>query len=194
MTNFFLIVAVPILPDYLTQLDEASAQNNLDNLQENLIYKNLYLHYVSHMFGKQSSLKPFNETLPKKYFEFDVVHDKLWNNNKLNEENSAVGFLLAIKALVQLIATPFVTNLINSFGYRIPAVFGTFGLFTASISILLETKSTLMIFNRIFYYFSVCFRKKLLSIVSCKSNSRCSFSLYQCMWNEYSGTSMNTSN
>lgn len=132
---------MPILPDYLSQLDEESIQNSLDNLQENVKYKNLYLHYVSKMFGKQNSMKHFNETLPTNHFQFDVVHDKLWNDNKLNEENTSVGFLLAIKAFVQLIATPFVTTLINSFGYRIPAVFGTFGLFAASLSILSQNKS-----------------------------------------------------
>lgn len=127
-------VSVPILPDYLSQLDEASIKNNLENLQENVKYKNLYLHYVSNMFGKQNLVEGSNETLPSSNFQFDVVHDKLWNDNKLNEENSSVGFLLAVKALVQLITTPFVTSMINSFGYRIPAVFGTFGLFAASLS------------------------------------------------------------
>lgn len=67
-------------------------------------------------------------------FAFDVASDKLWTNNKLNDENSAVGILLAVKALVQLIMTPFVTSLINSYGYRIPTAFGTFMLFMASFS------------------------------------------------------------
>lgn len=138
---------VPILPDYLSQLDEASIQNNLDNLQENVKYKNLYLHYVSTMFGSQSAIA-INETLPDNLFHFDVVNDKLWNNNKLNEENSSVGFLLAIKALVQLIATPFVTSSINSYGYRIPAVFGTFGLFVASLTFALGKNYFLLFLAR----------------------------------------------
>lgn len=83
------------------------------------------------MFGKKNLL--LNTTIPAD-FHFDVTTDKLWNDNRLNDENSAVGILLATKALVQLIATPFVKNLINSFGYRIPTVFGTFVLFLASSS------------------------------------------------------------
>lgn len=82
------------------------------------------------MFG---TAPPHNETMAE-MFEFDVVRDKLWNDDKLNEENGAVGILLATKALMQLISTPFVKSLSNSFGYRIPTVIGTFVLFLASMS------------------------------------------------------------
>lgn len=66
-------------------------------------------------------------------FQFDVVQDKLWSDNQLNEENGAVGILLATKALMQLLSTPFVKSLSNSFGYRITIALGTFVLFLASI-------------------------------------------------------------
>lgn len=119
---------VPILPDYLAQIDDEPVTSVLQN---SLKYKNLYMHYMSTMFGPSTGL---NETAPNSSFAFDVTSDKLWTNNKLNDENSAVGILLAVKALVQLIMTPFVTSLINSFGYRIPIAFGTFMLFMASFS------------------------------------------------------------
>lgn len=118
---------MPILPDYLSQID----QQSLDNLQESLRYKNLYLHYVSTMFGQMASVK--NESLSEN-FHFDVTKDKLWNGNKLNDENGAVGILLATKALMQLISTPLVKSLCNTFGYRIPTVLGTFVLLLASLS------------------------------------------------------------
>lgn len=102
-----------------------------NNLQDNLKYKNLYLHYVSKMFG--DNVPPLNTTLDQDFY-FDVARTELWNNNKLNEENGAIGILLATKALVQLIVTPFLKNVINSYGYRIPAIFGTFVLFLASFS------------------------------------------------------------
>lgn len=91
------------------------------------------MHYMSTMFA--STAAP-NDTAAaaNNSFAFDVASDKLWTNNKLNDENSAVGILLAVKALVQLIMTPFVTSLINSYGYRIPTAFGTFMLFMASFS------------------------------------------------------------
>lgn len=83
------------------------------------------------MFGDEAP--SLNQTLDQN-FHFDVAHAKLWNGNKLNEENSAVGILLATKAFVQLIMTPVIKTLINSYGYRIPTVLGTFVLFLASFS------------------------------------------------------------
>lgn len=118
------VLSVPILPDYLSQIKN----ERVKSVQENVKYKNLYLHYMSTMFSDA------NGTQPARDFEFDVSEDKLWNNNQLNEENSSVGILLAVKALIQLVMTPFVTTLINSFGYRIPTACGTFILFLASSS------------------------------------------------------------
>lgn len=83
------------------------------------------------MFGKTTPLE--NATIPDN-FQFDVVRDKLWNDNNLNDENGAVGILLATKALIQLVSTPIVKSMSNSFGYRIPTVVGTFVLFLASLS------------------------------------------------------------
>ena len=105
------------------------------------------MHYVSTMFGKNVTSLPEN-------FHFDVVQEKLWSNTKLNEENGAVGILLATKALMQLISTPFVKMLSNSYGYRIPTVLGTFVLLLASLS----TYTYLMIFpckktHNIYFYF-----------------------------------------
>lgn len=120
------------MPDYLAQIDRDSQANTFNNLQDSLKYKNLYLHYVSNMFGPINL--PKNVSSSKSEFHFDVTTDKLWNDNRLNEENGSVGILLATKALIQLISTPFVKNLINSFGYRVPTVLGTFVLFLASSS------------------------------------------------------------
>lgn len=127
--NLFFLCSflVPILPDYLSQIDRES----FDSLQESLKYKNLYLHYVSTMFGKATPAE--NATIPD-HFRFDIVRDKLWNDNNLNDENGAVGILLATKALIQLLSTPIVKWMSNSFGYRIPTVVGTFVLFLASLS------------------------------------------------------------
>lgn len=119
-------ISVPILPDYLSQID-----HEFESLQDSLKYKNLYLHYMSTMFEENTNVQ--NATLPEN-FHFDVAKNKLWNDNKLNDENGAVGILLATKALIQLVSTPFVKSLSNSLGYRIPIVLGTFVLFLASLS------------------------------------------------------------
>lgn len=115
------------MPDYLSQIDRES----FDQLQESLKYKNLYLHYVSTLFGNKN---PAQNATNLGNFQFDVVQDKLWSDNKLNEENGAVGILLATKALMQLLSTPFVKSLSNSLGYRITIALGTFVLFLASLS------------------------------------------------------------
>lgn len=86
---------------------------------------------MSTMFEENTNVQ--NVTLPEN-FHFDVAKNKLWNDNKLNDENGAVGILLATKALIQLVSTPFVKSLSNSLGYRIPIVLGTFVLFLASLS------------------------------------------------------------
>lgn len=51
----------------------------------------------------------------------------------LSGENGSIGMLLATKALVQLVVTPFVGRLTLRLGYRIPMVFGTFCLLIASL-------------------------------------------------------------
>lgn len=122
-----MAVLVPILPDYLSQIDNES----YEGLQDSVKYKNLYMHYMSTMFEETGRVQ--NETASDN-FHFDVARDKLWNDNKLNEENGAVGILLATKALIQVASTPFVKSLSNSLGYRVPITLGTFILLLASLS------------------------------------------------------------
>ncbi|XP_011192927.2 synaptic vesicular amine transporter [Zeugodacus cucurbitae] len=54
-------------------------------------------------------------------------------NESLTSENSAIGILLSMKALVQLIFNPIVGNLTSKFGYRLPIVAGTFLLLLSSL-------------------------------------------------------------
>uniref|UniRef100_W8BWV6 Synaptic vesicular amine transporter n=2 Tax=Ceratitis capitata TaxID=7213 RepID=W8BWV6_CERCA len=54
-------------------------------------------------------------------------------NDSLASENSAIGILLSLKALVQLIFNPIVGNLTAKFGYRLPIVAGTFLLLLSSL-------------------------------------------------------------
>ena len=126
---------MPILPDYLAQIDDESIPKELHDLEDDVRYKSLYLHYMKDMFGSLDAKYTPEQNLTSRNessFEFDIVKNKLWSNSRLNEENSSVGILLAVKALVQLVATPFVTKLISQFGYCIPTIFGTFCLFLAS--------------------------------------------------------------
>ncbi|XP_055300363.1 synaptic vesicular amine transporter [Sitodiplosis mosellana] len=160
LDNILLTVIVPILPDYLSQIDRES----FNSLQESLKYKNLYLHYVSTMFGKNAPVE--NVTMPEN-FQFDVVRDKLWNDNNLNKENGAVGILLATKALIQLVSTPIVKSMSNSFGYRIPTVIGTFILFLASLTFAMGQTYFLLLLARAMQGFaSACISICGMSIIA----------------------------
>lgn len=55
------------------------------------------------------------------------------NDELLASENSSIGILLAMKALVQLIFNPIVGNLSTKYGYRLPIVLGTFFLLISSL-------------------------------------------------------------
>nr|XP_036224045.1 synaptic vesicular amine transporter [Bactrocera oleae]XP_036224046.1 synaptic vesicular amine transporter [Bactrocera oleae] len=55
------------------------------------------------------------------------------SNDSLTSENSSIGILLSMKALVQLIFNPIVGNLTAKFGYRLPIVAGTFLLLLSSL-------------------------------------------------------------
>ncbi|XP_017480971.1 PREDICTED: synaptic vesicular amine transporter-like [Rhagoletis zephyria] len=53
--------------------------------------------------------------------------------DSLTSENSSIGILLSMKALVQLIFNPIVGNMTTKFGYRLPIVAGTFLLLLSSL-------------------------------------------------------------
>lgn len=108
---------MPILPDYLSQLDNQTQSHDEPLQSENQ-------HHPTVVSGYPNGLATSNDD--------EVASNPLWNRIKLNDENSSVGILLATKALVQLIATPLVKKLINSYGYSVTIILGTFVLFVAS--------------------------------------------------------------
>lgn len=131
---------VPILPDYLAQLNS----DLIVNTPRSVLYKSFDLHYVPTILGKHplagNSLINFTVTNGKdqsnEYFVETTNIDEDLNKLTLEEENGSIGILLAAKALVQLAITPLVGTLTLRLGYRIPVVFGTFCLFIASLGII----------------------------------------------------------
>lgn len=145
---------VPILPDYLAQLEKAVSIPEPNDLQDSLKYRSLYLHYVSSIIDGTAdpmiqntddysnisrTLNTLNELNATNSAEYNLISNKMLSAIQLNEENGSVGILLAVKALVQLIATPFVTKCINRLGYRIPTIGGTFCLFLTSLGMVIFT-------------------------------------------------------
>ncbi|XP_065358519.1 synaptic vesicular amine transporter [Calliphora vicina] len=72
------------------------------------------------------------------------------NNDDANlaSENSSIGILLAMKALVQLIFNPIVGNMSTKYGYRIPIVLGTFCLLISSLVFAVGESYTTLIIAR----------------------------------------------
>lgn len=161
------MIIVPILPDYLAQLHEADAV--VPNVPKSVAFKSFDLHYVPRILGKHplsgGSMINFttstgrSTSFGEEYFTMRV-NDSLVrtmtdevvmgssgrqtaSENWLAGENGSIGMLLATKALVQLMVTPFVGRLTLRLGYRIPIVFGTFCLMVASLG------SSFLLFERV---------------------------------------------
>ncbi|XP_067626959.1 synaptic vesicular amine transporter [Eurosta solidaginis] len=80
------------------------------------------------------TIRPADNKNNNKYKDRDTkTSDGTDSNDSLNSENSAVGLLLSMKALVQLIFNPIVGNMTSKFGYRLPIVVGTCMLLISSL-------------------------------------------------------------
>lgn len=51
----------------------------------------------------------------------------------IRDENSSIGVLLAIKAVIQIIVNPVIGAMTTRFGYRLPLIFGTINLFVTAV-------------------------------------------------------------
>ncbi|XP_053670413.1 synaptic vesicular amine transporter-like [Anopheles nili] len=114
LDNMLLTVIVPILPDYLVQFHTT--------VPASVIYKNFSLHYVPKLIGAAS-----DSTV--------VVQPTSGppTGPTIEDENGSIGFLLGVKALVQLVANPLVGSGTARFGYCLPITFGTGCLLVASL-------------------------------------------------------------
>lgn len=141
---------MPILPDYLTQ----------SRIPHSVAHKNFTLHYVSNVLGGTlTSAK--NITYPDKHITLlnisssdpttttaasgsgsgaavaagggDNSNEVPDNIEIIRDENSSIGVLLAIKAVIQIVVSPVIGTMTTRFGYRLPLIFGTFNLFVTAV-------------------------------------------------------------
>ncbi|KAL5284969.1 hypothetical protein ACFFRR_006971 [Megaselia abdita] len=138
--NILLTVIVPILPDYLAKINNGSASPTLPSIAG----KNEGLHLVTGIFTKPPRI-PGNSSI-----NFTIgstpLSKEVYTDDILEGENSSIGLLLAMKALVQLIFNPIVGNYSAKIGYRIPIVVGTVSLLVSSLVFGIgETYVTLLI-------------------------------------------------
>lgn len=117
LDNVLLTVIVPILPDYLAELRATadSAQSIGQYVPRPFLDASVGLHYVPTALNASTAATAAARGI------------------RLSDENGAIGVLLATKAVVQLLVTPFVGNCAQRLGYRLPIVLGTACLLVASI-------------------------------------------------------------
>ncbi|XP_023226940.1 synaptic vesicular amine transporter-like [Centruroides sculpturatus] len=109
--NMLLTLIVPIIPDYIYQLENIINVNETNN--------HLWIYNIT----ENSTV--YNYTNYRSY-------DDLLRKN-INKENGLVGILLASKALTQLVFNPLIGAIINRMGYIYPLVTGTIILIISCI-------------------------------------------------------------
>lgn len=82
--------------------------------------------------------------------EIKFPNGTLYNETKLIYigEDEALGYLFAIKAIVQLLVNPFSGTLIDRIGYEIPLIVGLIVLFTSTAIFALGRSYSLLFFAR----------------------------------------------
>lgn len=93
--------------------------------------KNEVLHLATGILTKPPRI-PGDSTI-NFTIESTPLPKEIYTDAILEGENSLIGLLLAMKALVQLIFNPIVGNYTAKIGYRVPIVVGTFSLLVSSL-------------------------------------------------------------
>ncbi|XP_017844719.1 synaptic vesicular amine transporter [Drosophila busckii] len=160
LDNVLLTMIVPILPDYLASLDRPAEEV----LNQQLTYRSEEQSQAQYYMTKHpipgksmvnftllqlatAATEQTTTTTATATTMASVVQHrqpggtnasntslKLDDSLLLTRENSSIGLLLAMKALVQLIFNPIVGNLSSKCGYRLPIVIGTCFLLFSSLS------------------------------------------------------------
>ncbi|KAG5669939.1 hypothetical protein PVAND_000228 [Polypedilum vanderplanki] len=136
LDNILLTVIVPILPDYLASFATKNDSNGL--------YKN-FDHYIPNsMLNKHPLAGNSIKNVTKE------IQQQMHYGNEFNVEmeNGKVGFLLAIKAFVQLFFNPVCGNLSKKFGYKNIIFFGTINLLLASLFFAMGTSFLMLLLAR----------------------------------------------
>jgi DHA1 family vesicular acetylcholine transporter-like MFS transporter 3 len=107
LDNMLYMVIVPIIPDYLRKL--GSWDTHMEGGQTVTVAPRVVT------FKNDTGIYTYNEARPPKVINGVIVYDG---------EDTAIGFLFASKALVQLFINPFSGALIDRIGYDKPMMIG----------------------------------------------------------------------
>lgn len=144
LDNMLLSVVVPIIPNFLRKLE-----NPYEYVNQTFNRSTLSTTCVSRDEPDQSQFQRFVRSYNKRlsYTEsdctnvtvnitvpdYDEIQIETRRHAELANENVEVGLMFASKALVQLIANPFVGHLTNRIGYTIPMFTGFVVMFFSTV-------------------------------------------------------------
>lgn len=88
--------------------------------------------------------------ITKENVEIKFLNGTLYNHTKIiyKGEDEALGYMFAIKAIVQLLVNPFSGTLIDRIGYEMPLIIGLLVLFTSTAIFALGRSYSLLFFAR----------------------------------------------
>jgi MFS transporter, DHA1 family, solute carrier family 18 (vesicular amine transporter), member 1/2 len=122
LDNILLTVIVPILPDYLMQISNGE---RVKALPESVVYRNVSLHYITGV------LRQANDQATVVKAEANVTTVETYSG--VENENAAIGLLLAVKAIVQIVFNPLVGGSTKVLGYTAPITGGTICILVAAL-------------------------------------------------------------
>lgn len=151
LDNMLMTVVVPIIPNYLYQLDETAQTPAKNSTSVSSSFQNivsLYDNSVKSSGTTVVSSSPSPSPSPGPNGVPANSSDCPPSTNGLVNENVKVGMLFASKATVQLITNPFIGPLTNRIGYQIPIFAGFCIMFLSTIMFAFSSSYTLLFVAR----------------------------------------------
>ncbi|XP_055018879.1 synaptic vesicular amine transporter [Boleophthalmus pectinirostris] len=151
LDNMLMTVVVPIIPNYLYQLDKP--ESPAQNFSSSDSFKNIVSLYDNSVkISSTAAADPGPGPDPSPGPGPDPVRsnasDCPSSKSSLVNENVKVGLLFASKATVQLITNPFIGPLTNRIGYQIPIFAGFCIMFLSTIMFAFSSSYALLFVAR----------------------------------------------
>jgi MFS transporter, DHA1 family, solute carrier family 18 (vesicular amine transporter), member 1/2 len=137
LDNILLTVIVPILPDYLMQIMDGE---HAKALPESVVYRNVSLHYITGV------LTQANDQTTVVKAEANVTTVETYSG--VENENAAIGLLLAVKAIVQIVFNPLVGGSTRWLGYTAPITGGTICILMAALVFCVGNSYAMLVLAR----------------------------------------------
>ncbi|XP_072288351.1 synaptic vesicular amine transporter [Eucyclogobius newberryi] len=147
LDNMLMTVVVPIIPNYLYQLDKPEPAQNISSSGSFQNIVSLYDNSVKSS-SSNSSLSTGPSPSPDPGPVQGNASDCPLSRSSLVNENVKVGLLFASKATVQLITNPFIGPLTNRIGYQIPIFAGFCIMFLSTIMFAFSSSYALLFLAR----------------------------------------------